>query len=355
MIKWLKYSVVFLVILFGCEEVYTPEIESINSVLVADARIVYEGDNNFIRLYKSSGFYDNENVYPPVSNATVYIIEDDSAERMLPQSEPGKYVVNFALNPQSRYKLKIVSEGNTYESTYEPVPPIPDLDTVYGEPGKKIVKEGGNNSADQIKEVEGVYLYGDILNEKEYPNYRFTTRKVMQYTYTKEMGDFEETVYAWNSFYPKENFNVAAPPEFSSKTAIVKHPITFLTKQPYSGPGNRFAGWILMVYQHGISETAYNYYDDLNAQINAQGRLFDPLYVQARGNLICTNDSTQIMLGNFEIASITEHRFFIEYRTGYDTYLIKPIPYFYDISDEGGIFGEKPDFWEEPEKQYPDE
>ena len=176
----------------------------------------------------------------------------------------------------------------------------------------------------------------------------------MQYTYQAQMGDMTETVYAWKSFYPKENFNIAAPQEFSSSTAILKHELTFLTKNPYV-MGGRFAGWILILYQHGLSESAYNYYDDLNNQINAQGRLFDPLYVQARGNIKCTGDSTQIILGNFEIANITEHRFFVQYMSGSEVYFFKPIPYFYDISDSGALFAEKPDFWEEPVKFYPND
>ncbi len=356
MVKWLKYSLVFVVFLVGCEEIYTPKIESREAILVADARIVFGGNNNFIRLYKTHGFYEKGIQYPPVSGAEVSILDDKNVEHRLFESIPGNYTANFSLDPQYHYKLKIITEGNTYESSFEPVPPLPDLDTVYGEAGIKIVKEGGNNSAEQINEVEGVHLYGDILNEKEYPYYRFTTRKVMQYTYTMQIGDFEETVYAWSSFYPKENFNVAAPPEFSSSTAIIKHPLTFLTRWPYIGQGKRFAGWILMLYQHGISESAYNYYNDLNNQINAQGRLFDPLYVQARGNLKCINDSTQIVLGNFEIANIKEHRFFVQYSAVEEgSYFIKTIPYFYDIPNSGDLFGEKPDFWEAPVKYYPNE
>jgi hypothetical protein len=89
--------------------------------------------------------------------------------------------------------------------------------------------------------------------------------------------------------------------------------------------------------------------------LGSDGKLFDPIYVQARSNLKCTGDSKQLILGNFEISAYKEHRFFVKYISEKEGYLIKPIPYFYQIPQFGEQLSNKPDFWEYPNKQYPNE
>jgi len=355
MIKWLTYSFLLFLVLTACEEIYTPEIESREGVLVADARIVVGQPDNFIRLYESRDFNDDDNTYPNVKGAKVSITDNKGFEIKLNESSDGLFPVDFILNPNLEYKIIIVYQGNTYESWYEPVPQIPDLDSVYGEAGTSFIKQSANNNVDEIAEISGVYLYGDILHEKELPYYRFTSRKVLQYTYSVLVGEVEENVFAWSSSYPKEIFNIASPHMFSSSTEIIKHPLSFLIQKPYTGPDTHFDGWILILYQFGLSESAYNYYDDLNKQLDAQGRLFDPLYVQARSNLRCTNNEDQLILGNFEISSVKEFRYFVQYIPYQKDYIIKPIPYFYEIPFSGYQIGFPPDFWESASKYYPDE
>jgi hypothetical protein len=353
--KWITYGFLLILAFTSCEEIYTPEIELREGVLVADARIVAGQPDNYIRLYESLGFNEKGNGYPPVVGAKVSLMDNKGGKVNLTEISAGNFRLNTTLNPVYNYKIKIEYEGNTFESTYEPVPPLPDLDTVYGEAGTKLFEEEANNDVDEIIKVPGVFLYGDILNDAESPHYRFTAKKVMQYTYINPIGDLAETVFCWSTLISKDNFNIAAPPLFSSQTDIIKHQLTFMAQKVYLGPDNRFDSWILILYQHRLSESAYDYYDDLNKQLHADGKLFDPIYVQARNNLKCLNDSARIILGNFEIATVKEHRYFIRFISDKDGYFIKRIPYFYDIPNSGELIGEQPDFWESEYKNYPDE
>jgi len=115
-----------------------------------------------------------------------------------------------------------------------------------------------------------------------------------------------------------------------------------------------FIGWILYVYQYSISENAHNFYKDVNSVLEADGRLFDPLYVQTRNNLKCISNPEKLILGNFEISSPREYRFYVWYLSEELGYLVKPIPYFYDIPLEGESVEAYPEFWEFPGKRiYP--
>lgn len=356
---WFKYCFLLIFALSACEEIYTPKIESRENVLVADARIVAGKNDNVIKLYESKGFYDQSFNYPNVSGAEVSIIDSYGGETALDETSEGIFPVEIDLYPELQYKLKITFGGNTYESAFEPVPNIPDLDTVYGVPGIKYVKQGGNNDVEDIIEIQGVQLYTNITHEKLMPFYKFTSRKILQYIYPVEVSFMGEVIiepmYAWLTVYPKELYNIASPPGFSTSTNIVKHPLFFMNQKLTPELGQYFAGWILILYQYGISESAYKYYDDLNKQMGSEGSLFDPMYVQARNNLKCINNPKQIILGNFEISAVKEHRYFVNYISKELGYLIKPIPYFYEIPTSGEQISTPPDFWEYETKPYPKE
>ncbi len=354
--RWIIYTILWLVILSGCEQIYTPDIEVRNNVVVADARIVV-GQENQIHLYKSKSFNDNNDDYLGITDAVVSLIDNDGESYNTQGNNNGYYNIGFDLDTAKQYKLHIEYLGNTYESSFEPVLKIPHLDSIYGIPEVKILAEAGENNVNNFKEKQGVQLYGDITYEKDMPYYRFGGRKILQYNYsvsTYVMGDLvPDVMYGWYTIYPSGAYNIAAPPEYSNTTDIIKHPLFFLERSKTLNSKDNFAGWILIMYQYGISKTAYQYYNDLNSQLEANGKLFDPMYVQAQSNIKCVNNKDQLVLGIFEISRIKEYRFFIKYAS--DGYLLKPIPHFYDIPFSGEKFKELPDFWEYEYKIYPDE
>lgn len=350
------YYFLILGLFFGCEDIYSPDIDSVENVMVADARIVYGKTDNVIRLYESRGFNESGMNYPGISGAAVSIISSDGNEEKISETGDGIFPLHFDLNPELEYKLKISYRGDVYESLFEPVPKVPAVDTVYGFPERKIVKISGNNNVNDFREKVGVQLYTDIKNEKESPYFRFTSRKILQYSYQVDVGEgVFEPMYGWYSYYPQELFNIAAPPEYSGSTEIVKQALYYLEQKMTRDLTHNFEGWILILYQYGLSKTAYNYYKDLNNQLNADGRLFDPVYVQARNNLKCIGNSKQIILGNFEISTVSETRYFVKFIGKDEGYRIKPIPYFYDISEEGEQLTNQPDFWEYASKNYPND
>jgi hypothetical protein len=348
---------VLLVMAFSsCEKIYLPNVDKREGVIVADARIVVGNDDNYIRLYKSIGYNETYRGYPAVTNAMVYIVDNNGSEVQIHETEDGIYPVHLQLNTELSYKLKISHDGNNYESEFEPVPKVPEIDSVYGFQEVRVSVEGGESSVDDFRYTLGLQAYCDINTETESPYYRFTARKVLQYYFVEEF-EFEETInhYIWDSYYPTDIFNIAAPPEYTDEKSIEKHSLFFLNRSVYMEEDNYFAGWILILYQHGLSQSSYNYYKDLNNQLDSEGRLFDPMYVQPRNNLKCTNKPEQLILGNFEISTIKEYRYFIKYISDEKGYWVKPIPYFYEISKNDTILNNLPDFWEWGSKTYPND
>ncbi len=348
----------FVVFVFAaCEDVYNPDLEQRENALVADARLVYGSSSNYIKLTETDNFDMQDPEYPAVTSAVVNLIDENNSEYLLPQNSGGYYHINFGLDPAMSYKLRINYKGEIYESEFERVPLPAKVDTVYGYSSSKITNLGGINSAGDLNKKSGVQLYADIQKNNDVKYYRFTATKIMQYTYTIMVpfmgGEIALTVFGWKSFFPQDYFNIAAPPEYGTSNDISKHPLFFLEKEGYLGFDERFAGWILILNQYSLSESAYNFYNDLNSQLTAEGKLFDPLYVQARNNLKCVTNPQKLIFGNFEISAVSETRWFVRFVSKETGYKIKSIPYFYTITNHGEQVTTPPDFWEYDSKPYP--
>nr|WP_319269695.1 DUF4249 domain-containing protein [uncultured Draconibacterium sp.] len=351
--RTITYSLLFFMLLTGCEDVYRPDIDEVDNVLVADARISADEDFNFVHLYESVAYYDNASTGPAVTNADVRLIDSNGDEHVLPHYSEGQYGLNLALDPDLQYKLKIDYQGEVYESTFEKVPQKPSIDSVYGFEEIEIRQESGDNDVDNQDKIEGVRLYADITPNDEMPYSRFTASFVVQYNYNVEVpGPFGSTmvltVYGWKTTYPQGSFNIASPPEYSASPEIKKHPLYFFKNSVKYDFEQFFSGWIVILHQHALPENAYSYYEDLNKQLNSEGKIFDPLYVQARSNIECTSNANQKILGNFEISVSSETRYFLRYMSESAGFVLREIDERIDIPFSGELVGQIPDFWQYP-------
>ena len=344
--------------LASCEEVYNPELDSVDDYLFVEGRFLANSQVNELKLYKTLNFNSETTQYPSVSGAEVTLIDDKGAQVGLEEADQGTYLLNQILESDRQYHISIEWEGEVYESTVQPVPEIPGFDTVYGVIETKLTLPDGENSVEDLNSERGVQLYTDINNEGELKNYWFYGRKVLQYVYYIDSMMFGELVqlpvYSWKSYYPSGAYNIAGPPEYSTSDAIIKHPLEFFGNYDrILADTQYFSGWIYIIGQYGITEENYQYYEDLNKQLEAEGKIFDPIYVQAEGNIKCTSNPAITVLGNFEILSCKEHRYFLSYNNRNETINLKKIPYFYEIPESGETVETQPDFWESMGKRYP--
>ena len=357
--KVLVIGIMIAVWLASCEDIYNPEMDAVEDLLVVEANLVFGQGNNSVRLYRTINFNASNTSFPPVNGAIVMLIDQLGASVTLTENgKTGIYSFNAPLDQYKSYKLYIRYEGEIIESAYQKVPKMPAIDSVYTEHTEKLIVVGTDASSGKLKKEPGAMLYVDIADKGDVTHYRFTHRKIVQYAYPAAAPSgppAEGTMYAWMSLRSREMFNIAAPPEYSLSTDIKKHPLIFL-EQNFSvfipEVTTYFIGWIYISHQYAISEQSFQYYNDLNSQLTAEGKIFDPLYTQARGNISCITDPKKTILGNFEISTVREHRFYVQPMSN-NNYFIKRIPYFWHIPDEGKSFNQQPEWWEFRSKIYP--
>jgi hypothetical protein len=351
MLKIIKYLFFLSAVLAACETVYVPDLEDVEDVLTVDARFVKGQRPHVVTLRKSMGFNENGS-FDTYSDARVTVTDSKGNNYESYALGGGEYWFNFQLDNSLQYQLNISAEGETYSSVFESVPPPPDIDTFYTEETEIVIQPGGETDVDEFVTSVGHRFYVDIDNDENSRYYRFDARKILQYYFpfdTVMYGLLETaTKYAWKSIYPTGKFDIAAPAEYSSNTDIFKHSTQFFNYRDrmYLRRDDFSNGWIYIMHQYGISESAYHFYQDLNNQLDADGKIFDPMYVQARNNLKCDSNPGKTILGNFEIASYREHRFYIHLDPYKGFHEIRRIETFYDIPENGEKAIFLPWFWE---------
>ena len=120
LLSWLLI-VIIPYILFSCKEEIPLELnEDENIRIVVEGRITDELKSHKIRLTKSASYFSNERV-PPLLDADVYIIEENSETRYdltLVNDSMGFYeTIEFSGTIGETYSLNINHEGESYIAT----------------------------------------------------------------------------------------------------------------------------------------------------------------------------------------------------------------------------------------------
>ena len=362
--KRLIYILLLILAVTACEEIYTPVLDNVGKVLAVEAILVSNQDTNYIRLEESKEFNDESKNYDPVTGADVYLMDENNVKTLCAEDAPGEYLVNLQMQSGEKYYLSIEAGGETYKSGWQEVPEKPVIDSIYPGIGTRTITAGTANSTENIITEKGIQIYADMTNNGKLQYYRFTARKILQYinhfdTIFPGAGlPVQMPLYCWDSYYPTGLFNIAGPPEYSTVNHITKHPLNFFENNynKYIPDTVLFFGWIYFVYQYGLNEDTYNYYTDLNSQLDAQGKIFDPVDIQSKGNISFTSSPGKVVLGNFEISSFSETRYYLNYyKDPSEIVTFRKIPYFYDIPEKGAAKIIEPDFWEQNKRSYPNE
>ena len=348
------YLILLFVFISACEEVYRTELDAAENLLVINAKISNNPQYNNVRVTKTKGFWSNDRT-ESVDNAEIWIVGEEHSYKLFNTGE-GNYINIYELEPNKSYKLKIELDQNTYESDWETMPALPEIIKFYAQ--------------HEVKTTYSKNIYGDLLSTtKEGFNisvdlpvsqnsryYRFTWKSVLPLMLSPPAGSMATPYFVWITLYPNNEYNLASLPEFSNSKQINMHSLIFMENdyqkyydperegiyEPYSVYPN---GWIFEVDQFSINENAYTFYSQIEDQLNANGRLFDPVLTQIYGNIRCVSDSTISVLGNFELSSVSKRQYFVT-RLSEDTIYHHEIDPWILIPENGISFDDIPFFWQ---------
>jgi len=85
--------------------------------------------------------------------------------------------------------------------------------------------------------------------------------------------------------------------------------------------------YYLRIEQYTLNRDSYNFYKNANSQLAANGKIFDPVTAQLYGNLKCINNSSKIVLGLFEVSSVTKSAALVIQGPYSKIVLVNTVPY----------------------------
>lgn len=296
----------------SCTEPYSLQTNSFESVIVIEAILTNEVKFQEVKLSRSFRLEENESDLE--SGAVVKIIGTDGSVYDFTEIDGiYKSVVPFQALPDVYYKLNIVTaNGNNYVSNIEKLTtntPLQDISAAVA------IKEG-------VKGVEIVANSYDPSKTSGY--YRFTyeeTYKVIvpnwsngQLIFNEGLQTIEiiprddpETRICYTTNKSKEILILSTKEDLEDR--VSNFPIRFIAQSDYIIT-HRYS---ILVKQFVQSYNTYNFYKILKSFSSADNVLSQVQPGFVYGNIICTNNPNEKVIGIFDVASVSEKRIFFNY------------------------------------------
>ena len=300
-------SVLFLSLLFleGCIDPYSISVsDGTMNLLVIDGFLNTSTQSVSVKLSRAQGIAVKES-YPPVTQASVILEDEDGHTTELTEKEKGDYDVSLtSLTVSKKYRLRIqLPDGEKYLSEY--IRPLisPPLDSVSWKPHE-----------------EGITIYAnayDATNQTRYYKWQYTetwSYYARFYSFFKLVDgeaiyrtQEENIYYCWGT--EKSSTILVTSTTRLGQDRVNEFPLTFVAK------GSRKVSKIysILVEQRAIDEKAYDYWTQLQKTTENLGGLFDPMPSQVKGNFYNENNTSEPVLGYFSGGSVEQNRIYINF------------------------------------------
>lgn len=297
------FLIFFLLILSACVEPFDSPVNSLpNSYLVVEG-IISNGKSTF-QLSRTTHLNEGNGIME--TNAQVYIENESGTQSyVLDEKEEGVYEAILDLNQEDQYRLKIhTTNESEYVSDFVSLVASPEIDS--------ITWEAVNDDVVQL-----YVTTHDPENNTRY--YRWTYEETWQYRSPFYSNlDYVDGEIVSRDFTNNAIFDCWQ--SASSTNILVNSTVRLQEDVVYKQPllaintnsNSRLdAKYSMLVKQYALTKEAFEYWDLLKKNSENLGTLFDPQPSQLPGNLHCTTQPDEPVLGFVSAGAVAEKRLFI--------------------------------------------
>jgi len=307
-----KYYIFFLmtVLMISCKHPYEPKVFKTSDHLLVVSGFINVGQNavTTINLTRSQNITDTTIAVPELY-AQVAVQSDNGENFSLAGQGDGNYISSaLNLDHSQSYKLKITSnDGNEYLSDPIPVKITPAIDSITWQQLNDVTKE---------KDVTVYVNTHDPNNDTRY--YRWDFTETWQYSsflsgiwglkaniiiYKNDSST--QTDSCWRTAESK-NINITTTLALSDDI-VSQFPLTVIPKND-----ERISvRYSILVRQYALTPEAYQYRANLQKNTELNGTIFDPQPLQLNGNIHCTTNANQPVIGYVSASTVSQKRIFI--------------------------------------------
>lgn len=277
-----------------------PVIKNANSYLVVEGVAIPGSDTTKITLSRTRNLSDTT-TFLPENNASVRIISKNGQSYQLLPKGNGLYAGLLSLGQDQEYQVKInTSDGTQYESDFVSAVITPPIDSL---------------TWSQDNDVTVFVNTRDPQNKTRFYRWEYIETWEYHSFYESIIGYRNGSIYfldssekkfaCWDSLY--SNSVIIGASEQLSEDVITNLPITTIP----IGSDKISVKYSILVRQFGLTRDAFNFWQEIKKNGTQVGGLFDPLPSQLIGNIRCTSNPDQPVIGYFSIATIETKRLFI--------------------------------------------
>jgi hypothetical protein len=345
-------------IIFSCREIYYPEVDGIDNMLIVDGLITDQAGMNVIKL---KYYLEKTGSLVSLSNASVNVSDDlgnITPFRDNDRLKPGQYFPpsGFAGITGRSYTLHIAApDGSEYQSTAQTIIESARIDSVYPKHAVKQFVNIDHYGVYSRETLQGFEAYSDLSgNPGKVLRFRIEPSLILLYAFTEIIDTVVPPVT--NVHYRWKKARLTDAPEinifrFGSAGDNVKdHMVSFFPsgKAIYKLEPDEFIHRMIIVLRYyTLNPDAYNFHYAVHKQVNSENKLFDPIASQLPSNISCINTPGKLAAGFFEVSSSRS-----------ETYMLLNMPHiqlfkFVEVQDmehipaRGSVMNEKPDFWQD--------
>lgn len=305
--KHLFYYIPFLfliIFVMSCKQSYEPAVIKANKNFLVVDGLINTGTNavTTIKLSRTQNVTDSV-YFSPENSAHVSILSKSGSQYPLHDQGNGVYTSDaLNLNANDQYAVQVVTTGNsTYLSAFvspKITPPIDSLQWQYSGNGVTIFLNAH-----------------DPQNNTRYYRWEYTETWEYHSYLEGELGLTGDTVFyndpttqthiCWqtgNSTNISLGTSIALSQDVISQDSITNVP------QNDRRIGVRYS---ILVKQYALGQDAYQYWLLLQKNTQQLGSLFDAQPTQLTGNVTCTTNPSEPVLGYVSASSVEQARIFI--------------------------------------------
>jgi len=288
--------------------------DQIKDILVVDG-IVTSGTTS-IRLMRSVGINDRLTEAHSISNASLYVECSDGSKSGQAKAEDGDgwyYITTGELNTNLQYRLAILLDGKTYYSEFLSPLTTPEVEVSYskesrGKPVHINVSTQGANSQ------SGFYLWS-FKEIWEYQASIYATHIALNGdTIQLDQTDIKNIFYCWR--YASSNSYLLGSTDKLSENTLKDKKI-----HEINSSDDRLSHlYYINVSQNAISKKAFDYFSNLQKNVDMTGDIFAPIPSEIRGNIYCEEEPDIPVIGYVEVSNTANKELYVPY----DWYLYEP-------------------------------
>jgi hypothetical protein len=334
------YLIVLILVAFiGCTDIYKPNLDSVNEALVVEG-LITDGTGPFTIKLSKAVLFNSDSISPSnyVAGAKLSVGDNQNNSFTLTESGNGNYTLpsTFRAKVGNSYTLHIVTpDGNICESNPQLLLPPQTYDSIRGIYSIQDYL-GPNKELEQVAGADiQVDLFKSVSNLNYVPSCRFSSQLTVQYLYSITLPDTIQwywLYFGWKTVKMETNENITSENLITSNATIKNHSIGFIpypvTSYGITIPAATFPTtlYYFRMNQYTMNNDSYLFYKGANDQLAATGKLFDPVAAQLYGNMKCINNPLKVVLGLFEVSSVTQQAFFVTKITSNNTVNLKKVP-----------------------------